>query len=52
MLCREFKKFGVMVDPKAKEKLIQGDLELIKSTVYNLYDYEKAKGVILSTKML
>lgn len=41
-----------MVDPKAKEKLVQGDLELIKSFVYNLYDYEKAKGLFLETKML
>jgi len=52
VIARELKKFGILVDPPTKEKLIQGNQELINSLLPMLVNYEMRRGKLTEVIIL
>jgi hypothetical protein len=46
MICRELRKFGIVVEPKIKDKLVIGNQTLLKVLLPMLIKYENKKGKI------
>jgi len=52
LICRELRKFGIIVDPKNKDKLVIGDQSLLKVLLPMLIKYEQKMGKIKEFKIL
>ena len=52
LVCRELRKFGIIVEPKIKDKLVIGDQSLLKNLIPMLMKYEHKKGKIKEFKIL
>ena len=52
LICRELRKFGIVVEPKNKDKLVIGDQSLLKVLLPMLIKYEYKKGKIKEFKIL
>ena len=52
LICRELRKFGIVVDPHTKDKLVVGNQSLLTVLLPMLIKYEYKKGKIKEYKVL
>ena len=52
IIARELKKFGIIADPVAKEKLVRGNQELINEILPLMVKYDLRAGKIIELVML
>ena len=52
VICRELRKFGIIVEPHTKDKLVVGNQSLLKVLLPMLIKYEYKKGKIKEYKIL